>query len=489
MIWQSAKNYGTGEKFMVDLWQHQRYIIDRALDTLFDRGYHYWDVGCSLGKTIASLTVQEALPKGHTLVLTTKSGVEQAWAQQPAEHFADTPLLSLIGGTTKDKAARYIEFRKLPYGITVVNYESFVRMGDVFQKYPPQTIIADESHKLKAAGGRTSRLLCTIPAKYRLAMTGTAWEDSPLDVYGQLRWLAPARNYTSSILGSWSSFFQEYAIYYTIGHNKIPKAFKNLDRLAKIMASFTTILRTEDVYNAEWAAKYPGTPVLPPAHHDIHWLDMTSQMRSLYETMCERMLARDSGQIMVADNPLVNGLRLHMLTSGLYTGTHHESGTRLTEADARTYEGGNVKLDRLIDLLDEIGKRKVVIFTRFTQDVDRIKAAVDRPTFELTGRAHEHLDFIKAKDGILIANINAGSASVDLTVASHCIFYTLDWARSNYVQALARVRRPESKHPVTYHYLLVRNSIDGLIYDTLQRKGGNERDLRQAIGKHLTENL
>lgn len=472
---------------MADLWQHQHYIIDRALNTLYDRGYHYWDVGCSLGKTLAALNVHSRLPVGHTLVLTTKSGVEQAWAQQPAEYMPDTPLLSLIGGTAKEKAEQYRVFRKQSHGVTVVNYESFVRMGDVFRAFPHQTVIADESHKLKTASGRTSRLLCTIPAKYRLAMTGTAWEDSPLDVYGQLRWLAPAKNYTSSVFGSWSSFFEQYAIYYMIGHNKIPKAFKNLDRLAQIMAPFTTILRTEDVYNAEWAAKYPGTPILPPAHHDIHWLDMTPQMRSLYETMCERMLARDSGQLMVADNPLVNGLRLHMLTSGLYTGTHQGDGTRLVEADARTYDGGSLKLDRLIDLLDEIGKKKVVIFTRFTQDVDRIKAAVDRPTFELTGRAHEHLDFIKAPDGILIANINAGSASVDLTVASHCIFYTLDWGRSNYVQALARVRRPESKYPVTYHYLLVKNSIDGLIYDALQRKGNSERDLRHAINSHLTQ--
>lgn len=473
---------------MLKLWQHQHHIIDRALDTIYDRGYHFWVVGCSLGKTIASLKVQEGLPSGHTLVLTTKSGVMQAWSQQPAEHFSDTPLLPLVGGTTKDKAEKYAAFyRRHKYGITVVNYESFVRMGDVFQKYSPQTLIADESHKLKAAAGRTSELLCTIPAKYKLAMTGTAWEDSPLDVYGQVRWLAPAARYTSAIFGSWASFFQEYAIYYMIGHNKIPKAFKNLDRLADKLAPFTTILRTEDVYNEAWATKYPGTPVLPPSTHNIHWLDMSPAMRSLYDSMCERMLAHDDNQLMIADNPLVNGLRLHMLTSGLYTGTHYGDGRRMREADARTYEGGNVKLDQLLDLLDQIGKQKVVIFTRFTQDVDRIKAAVDRPVFELTGRAHEHLEFIKAKDGILVANINAGSASVDLTVASHCIFYTLDWGRSNYVQALARVRRPESKYPVTYHYLLVSNSIDGLIYDTLQRKGGNEQDLRQAVMKHLTE--
>jgi SNF2 family DNA or RNA helicase len=72
---------------------------------------------------------------------------------------------------------------------------------------------------------------------------------------------------------------------------------------------------------------------------------------------------------------------------------------------------------------------------------------------------------------IFIAQIQAGSLGIDLTPASVAIFYSLDYAYANYVQAQDRLHRIGQTSKVTYYHLVVPRSIDTLTLSILKEKG------------------
>jgi SWI/SNF-related matrix-associated actin-dependent regulator 1 of chromatin subfamily A len=78
---------------------------------------------------------------------------------------------------------------------------------------------------------------------------------------------------------------------------------------------------------------------------------------------------------------------------------------------------------------------------------------------------------------IFIAQIQAGSLGIDLTAASHAIFYSLDYGYANYVQAQDRLHRLGQVNKVTYYHLVVPHTIDTLTLQILKEKG----DLANAI--------
>lgn len=82
-------------------------------------------------------------------------------------------------------------------------------MGDMILKAGFDMVILDESHRAKAAGSKVSKYLALLGKKvrYKMCLSGTPMANSPLDIYGQYRFL----DYT--IFGTnYYYFLQDYAI-------------------------------------------------------------------------------------------------------------------------------------------------------------------------------------------------------------------------------------------------------------------------------------
>lgn len=99
--------------------------------------------------------------------------------------------------------------------LLVVNYDSVWRrpLGDVLYAAAKageiQMVVLDESHRAKSAGSKVSKYLAMLgrAVPYRLCLSGTPMANSPLDVYGQYRFL------DRSIFGTnHERFLQQYAI-------------------------------------------------------------------------------------------------------------------------------------------------------------------------------------------------------------------------------------------------------------------------------------
>ena len=99
----------------------------------------------------------------------------------------------------------------------------------------------------------------------------------------------------------------------------------------------------------------------------------------------------------------------------------------------------------------------------------------------LQGGRDEHQIWQKDNTQGLLVNIAAGNAGVDLTKSSIAIYYTQGYSRTDYIQSLARIRRPNRPNPVTYYHLRGLKTIDIYIDKALRGKGNVADDLLKDL--------
>ena len=459
-------------------WTHQHTLSDHSRDN----EQSFWMADCGTGKSRAALMAADKSGSHLTLILTVKAALRGVWPEEIEGTFGDeVDYFILDKGNSNRKTADMITFAKgaSKPSFLVVNYETA-------RLLPLDAInwtmaIADESHRLASHNSKQSKTLAhtTYNVPHKVAMTGTPFSDRPLQVYGQARWLKPARNrngyYYPEWFGSYGNFFDRHVNYYIPpGTNqKIPQknnTWKNLDEMSATLAPYVVEVRKHEVHDLPSVTTITKNVKLKPKHKRAY-----DQLRDT-GVVTVASLNGDDHQL-ISQNPLVLLTRLHTLTCGFYQPFD-------LSLDPQPLDQGDAKLLALGDLLDEIGGQPTVIFTRFKEDVTRIAQLLRKRQIGfnlLTGEEDSHMDWRKNDRPVLIANISAGSEAVNLTKASYMIYYSMGFSKTQYDQSRDRVDRPGQTRPVTIYHLLAEDTVDYTIYEALQSKGHTESILREFL--------
>lgn len=445
---------------MDKLWDHQQKTIDFAVNKSAAGIFS----GMGSGKTRTAIEIVKQ--RGHKLILVVcpKACLEsEVWPQQFELYMKDVSHLSVsLANGTVQKRADFLTYtlQKLPatYAlIVVVNYDSVWRgqLADKILKIQWDCVIADESHRIKAAGSQVSRFFAKLSnTKQKLALSGTPCPNSPLDVYGQYRWL------DKTIFGTnFTNFSGNYAIFGGYQNRQILK-YKNLNQLRQKMASISIRFETNDVID------------LPPMQHLTRYCTLNTEALKAYKTLqTEFVLELANGNRIVPPNALVKGLRCQQLTSGV--AVFDSDHVQILSTD---------KLDLLKEVLSElptnltdsgITLEPVIVFCKFRYDIDACKKALIDYGYsvgEISGEKKELQAFQNGSVNALVVQIDSGSESIDLTRASYAIYYSLTWSNGIFEQSQARIHRPGQTKPTRFIYLLAANTIDQHIYRALQSK-------------------
>lgn len=464
-------------KKQVTLWQHQQ----KMLHHLQTHPKAALFAGMATGKTLTILSYLDWLTHergARSFLILCPVAVRDVWARELAKFCEPTyNLLVLDRGTLTDKTADLIDFMGHEHRVVVVNYETAKNLPLEMLHF--DAVIADESHKLKSHNSQMSTLLAVrckdIP--YKVVMTGTPFDDRPLDVYGQIRFLDAQHTGTlgrskrprvwSEMFGTYAAFFERFVNYRMMNNIKIPTGYKNLETLQDMINTYALQIKTDDVID------------LPEQLFVPYYIPLEGRMRKLYKDMANDFIARYEDGVMTASNVLVQALRLHQLTGGYF---------KADDADTPPVTIGEYpKMHAVLELLDECGNEPVVIFTRFQTDVNLLAAALHEAEISYSLLTGEHKQWVQWQEGyggrVLIANIQAGNAGVDLSRARICIFYSLGHSRTNLHQALYRVRRPSSDiyKPVVYYQLIVEHTVDEAIWRAMDDK----RDIAEALASGI----
>jgi len=481
------------------LWQHQRI----GIDLLCERPANMLAYDMGTGK---SRTVIEAIQdlKLHRVLVAAPKTVCDVWPEQFALWHDSMNVCLLNRGALRTRMFELFHAcdRGLPTAV-IVNYDALHgELGDDLEEYGWDIIVADESHTIKSASAQRSRWFSKIyrKTKRRVCLSGTPMPHSPLDVYGQYRFLDPGiyglnyqafrHRYTVFVdpeqrkkeanepkrMLPWSpppppSYVACYAgetedalrVVEGSPRNKkafkIPVGFKDLDHLSAKFHRLAHVVRKADVLD------------LPPRIVEHRIVQLGPEARRVYTALRESLKAKIADGTITVNNCLTQLLRLQQITGGIVA---------LDAGGVRRVD--DVKRAALRELFDDVARPEhVVVFARFRADLDAIaEAAVQslRPCYELSGRHAADLDVWRTHPGaVLAAQIQTGGQGIDLTASAYAVYYSVGFSLAEYEQSAARLDRPGQTRSVTYTHLIAEDTIDEVIYRAIDKR----RDLVASI--------
>lgn len=443
---------------MSERWQNQ----EEALKFALDHPASMLDMEMGTGKTRVAIDTAYARKDVYRVLVVCPKAVIPVWREN-LEKFAPNSLYSVWDdqkGSVNKKTESLREFLKIPATkqFVVINYDAVWRgkMGELVLKSNFHMVILDESHRAKSAGSKISKYLAILGrrVKYKMCLSGTPMANSPLDVYGQYRFLNP------DIFGTnYNRFLQEYAI---MGgpERRFVVGFKNQRELNKRFKSIAYTCKMSDIADR---IKLPEK--LPPVKRLVN---LSGKDMSICRSLNKEFIAECEEGNIVVNSVLVKIIRLQQITSGFCQ-------VRPDPFSQGSYEDMNtVKEDELVDMLGDISpKESVVVFCVFTHDIKSIRRAAERSkrnSYEISGDRNEIDGWKNDSGSVLAVQIRAGAEGIDMTKSHHAVYFSLPHSLSLYNQSMARLHRPGQNHRVVFYHLVAKGTIDESIYKSLEKK-------------------
>ena len=333
----------------------------------------------------------------------------------------------------------------------VINFESIWRKSkaDYYKNFIDENtmIIVDESHKMKNINAKITKYLMEIynQTKYKLILTGTPQSQKYIDYYPQMRFIN-AVDYDIPYK-QWERTFviKELVAEYGPWHYEI-RGYRHEDVLK------TGITNKSYYHNYESEYKNPIEIYQNIPHSkDAIKFQKDRVWRDLDESRCEDI---------IADTQFSLRSYIRQSLSGFIG----------------QYDIQSPKEDWLYDFL-EITQDRVVIFTNFIREIEKIEAMckrLKRPCGVYYGERKNLEPFKNNSNGVAIVNYQSGATGInDLCISNIGIFYSPpDGDYILFAQAKARLDRiGQTKQPIFY-YLQTKGSIEKMIY-TQFKQGKN----------------
>jgi SNF2 family DNA or RNA helicase len=377
--------------------------------------------------------------------------------------------VDLSSGTSKQRAARLEAAVASATGTTLVvtvNYEAAWRkdLAKVIDAVKWSALVLDESHRIKAPRGTASLYLARLAAKHqharRLCLTGTPMPHSPLDLFGQCRFLDPQLFGTS---------FVAMRSRYADTHPKFPSMVKSWKRQDELTAKLDSIA---------WRVTADEVLDLPDTIHEVIEVELSAATLRFYDRMESEMTAEIASGTVTAGNALVKLLRLQQATGGF---------CRVDDGVVVAIDGTPAKqaalADRLADLPDT---EPVVVFCRFRTDLEAVAAVarqLGREYAEVSGERKD-LDRWQRGDAVILGvQMQSGGVGIDCTRAAYAVYYSLGFSLGDYEQSLARLRRPGQERCCRYYHLVAPGTVDEQVYDALRER----RDVVGSVMDSLSQ--
>ncbi|MGW6194968.1 DEAD/DEAH box helicase [Kribbella sp. NPDC055110] len=411
-----------------------------------------------LGKTITLISLhlhrqQSADTAGPTLVVCPASLLGN-WEREVQRFAPGTPVRRFHGTSRSLDEARE--------GFVLTTYGTLRRDAVRLAEHPWALVVADEAQHVKNPSSGTAKALRTVPAKARVALTGTPVENNLSELWAILDWTTPG------LLGRLGSFRNLWAQPIEADKDEEVAA-----RLAKLVKPFLLRRKKSD----------PGiAPELPPKTETDQTVSLTREQVVLYEATVRELMA----EVQTSDRMARRGLIVKLLT-GLKQICNHPA-QYLKEPDDARLTGRSGKLELLDELLETIIAEDgaVLVFTQYVamaRLIERHLAERGIPTQLLHGgtpvaRREDMVDRFQAGEvRVFLLSLKAAGTGLNLTRADHVVHFDRWWNPAVEDQATDRAYRIGQTRPVQVHRLIAEGTIEDRIAGMLAAK----RELAEAV--------
>lgn len=469
----------TAPYFRLPPYKHQlsEWRESRDLD-----GYaFFWEMG--VGKScevIGTLSWLYREKKVDTMIVVAPNGVHANWTLDeipthlPDALQAETKMMTWYSGKAGQKGTQ-AEFKELldhdGLVVFVMSYDAVMteKGSKALKKLLEKReclYILDESGRIKTPGAkRTKRILASGRyANYRRILTGTPVDNSPFDVYTQVKFIRPDVWIRKGIR-TFGVFKTRYGIWERRTNGAQGRQFDalvrycNLNELREVVDSVGSRLLKTEVLD------------LPESIFERRYFDLDPKQRKAYRELDTKFRTwLDDNGTATADLVLTRMLRMTQVSSGFIT-DDNEQVVPL---------GENVRLRALRDVLEDV-TGSVIIFCRWTWEFDQVRAMLgEKEAVYVDGRTPTDLriqarrDFQDGTARFFVAKQSAVSEGYTLHRAKTVIYMTNSWSLRERLQSEARAHRAGmSSDPVTYIDLIARDTYDEKLIGALHSKRRN----------------
>ena len=399
-----------------------------------------------LGKTPTMLAHIGRTADAGTALVVAPPAVVGNWA---AEARKFTPGLRVVVHHGASRAAA-AELQKVIAGADVVitTYGTAVRDVEELAQHTWARVVLDEAQAIKNPANETAQQLRRIPARSRIALTGTPIENGLGDLWSILDFTNPG------LVGSRPTFIAQLS-----GEGEV--ALRALNGLL-------VFRRTKS--EPEVAAE------LPDRIDELDHCTMTPEQIGLYQAVLDGLVA-DSSE--VGGDPK-HGAILAAITA-LKQICNHPAAYK--KNDSQPLAGRSGKLTRLEEIVDSVfsAGERILVFTHFAEWGKRLATHLTETTGVpiacyhggLARGARDRLieEFQNGSGpGALVLSLKAGGTGLNLTAASHVVLYDRWWNPAVEDQARDRAWRIGQTRTVVSHRLVCPGTVDERVEEVVAGK-------------------
>jgi len=247
----------------------------------------------------------------------------------------------------------------------------------------------------------------------------------------------------------------------TTGHTiDVVVSYRDLDKLHGMIQPLSTRLTKEQA----------GLD-LPPKLYQRLVFDLAPEQRRVYDQLRkEYMVELDNGVLITAAIAMVRILRLQQVACGYLPNPDDPEGEPILVP-----KGENPRLAAFMDWLEDIGSQQVIVWCRFTRDVDLITRELGPPRcVRFDGQVNEKgkvqaLDLFKSgKRQVCVAKASSMGMGLTLVNSSLSFYYSNTFSLLERLQSEDRQHRPGQHNPVTYVDLEADKTVDQKIRHSLR---------------------
>lgn len=372
----------------------------------------------------------------------------------------------------------------------IVHYEILAKAEGVL-KAKWDCVIMDESHALKSATAKRSKVARKIRADYMFLLTGTPVLNRPIELWSQLDILVPGE------FGSYYTFGDRYCVGPV---QKIPmgvfcsacgvrrkgmsgSCFKcgssspaerkwreiqayngaqNLDELRERLKPFMISRKRSDVLKD-----------LPPFTRINRLIELSDADRDAYETLKEDLVeyltsyeekSLEEAMKSATSEPLVKAGKFRQLLS--------RAKLKHCAEEVRQVLASGINAVVFVCYVDSANELRDLIENGTEAGDQKMHAVVHTGENSLDEKTKAIQDFVDNPGSAFVATIQSAGIGLNKLVAgSYMFFVDLPWTPAEIVQAEGRINRIGQKaDKVTYIRYFARNTYDAIIMDKLKDK-------------------
>lgn len=359
---------------------------------------------------------------------------------------------------------------KLPdgFGFVIIGHESIqlhIGIGRVFE-FSQQIIdentflVSDESHYAKGPDANRANNLVSLSriTQYKAIMTGSFFSENVGDAYMQLQFLSPL------ILKqhNWERFQKKYLLLGGRTGTEIV-GYKNLEHLVGLFEPYVFQINKKDCFD------------LPKLKTQTLKIDMTPKQKEKYSQVKEELLET-------------------IMEEEIYNGTIFRFLTQLQQITCGFYKEESFpsfKLECLRDFIDVHPEEQIVIFCKYTREIEDVSHFIQKHYNETPAIFHgnnrktrdqEKEEFTKNRRRFLIANMRTGGTGLNGMQAAHILlFYSMMFEYKFYEQPIGRIERPGQTSEMLVANIYVNSGIEQKIRRAIDRKENMVNQIQRII--------